>query len=197
MPLAGILLAAGASSRFGANKLLHPLPAATPAGAPPGTPIAVASALAMLAVLPGTVAVVRSANSEVARRLRAAGCRIAVCRRAAEGMGHSLAAGVRASGDASGWIVGLADMPFVRPETIRMLATSLVEGAAIAAPELGGRRGNPVGFARRFKDDLRACEGDAGARGILRAHPDWITLHEVDDPGVLRDIDRPGDLAAE
>lgn len=193
MPVAGILLAAGSSTRFGANKLLYPLPRETE-GVSAGMPLAVAAALHLREAIPDTVAVVRSANSAVARALRAAGCRIAVCRRAAEGMGHSLATGIRTTPDASGWVVALADMPFVKPETVHLLAASLMEGAAIVAPVYRGRRGNPVGFARRFKDDLLACEGDAGARAILKAHPDWITLHDSGDPGVLHDIDQPADL---
>ena len=186
MAVAGILLASGLGRRFGANKLLHPLP--------DGTPIAVAAARNLVAALPGSVAVVRAANSVLARQLRQVGCRIAVCRDAEEGMGRTLAAGVRAARDASGWVVALADMPFLQPESIRTVADGLNDGAAIAAPLFEGRRGHPVGLARRFKDDLLALEGDAGARSILAAHEDWITLYEVFDPGVLRDIDTPADL---
>ena len=186
MAVAGILLASGVGRRFGANKLLHPLP--------DGTPIAVAAARNLVAALPGSVAVVRAANSVLARQLRQVGCRIAVCRDAEEGMGRTLAAGVRAARDASGWVVALADMPFLQPETIRIVADGLNDGAAIAAPSFEGRRGHPGGLARRFKDDLLALEGDAGARSILAAHEDWITLYEVFDPGVLRDIDTPADL---
>jgi molybdenum cofactor cytidylyltransferase len=91
-------------------------------------------------------------------------------------------------------VVALADMPYIKPETARIIARALSEGAAIAAPAYRGERGHPVGFARRFLDDLTGLRGDAGARDILKAHPDWITLYEVDDPGVLRDIDEPSDL---
>jgi molybdenum cofactor cytidylyltransferase len=119
-----------------------------------------------------------------------------VCKNAADGMGTSLAAGIKATADADGWVIALADMPFIRPETIRLIAKGIVEGAAIAAPSYQGERGHPVGFARRFRDDLLALNGDEGARQLLKAHPDWITLFEVDDPGVLRDIDTPGDLSS-
>ena len=187
MPVNGILLASGVGRRFGADKLMHPLA--------DGTPVAVAAARNLVAALPDTVAVVRSANSPLAKKLRQTGCRIAVCRDAGEGMGRTLAAGVRASRDASGWVVALADMPFVRPASIRLVADGLAEGAAIAAPAYAGKRGHPVGFARRFKDELIDLRGDEGARRILAAHEDWITLYEVDDPGVLKDIDTPADLS--
>src|SRR5690348_3894379 len=187
----GVLLAAGHAKRFGSNKLLHRLPPGTPDA---GVPIALASARHFVAVLPDSIAVIRPRAHKLGKLLRDAGCNTVVCKNAAEGMGVSLAEGVRAANDAHGWVVALADMPYVKPETVRVIARALTEGAAIAAPAYRGERGHPVGFARRFKDDLLGLRGDAGARAILKAHPDWITLYEVDDPGVLRDIDAPTDL---
>jgi len=90
--------------------------------------------------------------------------------------------------------VGLADMPFIRPETIRTVAKALHDGAAIAAPSFQGRRGHPVGFARRFYEELSSLHGDNGARQFLEQHPEWVKVFEVDDPGVVRDIDEPSDL---
>jgi molybdenum cofactor cytidylyltransferase len=187
----GILLAAGYSKRFGSNKLLHPLPAGSPDA---GTPIALAAARHFVEALPESVAVIRPRAQRLGKMLREAGCNTVVCKNAGEGMGVSLAEGVRAAADAHGWVVALADMPYIKPETARIIARALSEGAAIAAPAYRGERGHPVGFARRFLDDLTGLRGDAGARDILKAHPDWITLYEVDDPGVLRDIDEPSDL---
>src|SRR6266581_8423200 len=166
----GILLAAGYSKRFGSNKLLLALPAGSPQA---GTPIALAAARPFLEVLPESIAVVRPRAQKLARILRDAGCNTVLCKNAGEGMGTSLAAGVRATSDADGWIVALADMPFIRPETIRIVAKALRDGAAIAAPSF---------------------RGDDGARQLLKQHPESLTLHEVDDPGVVRDIDKPSDL---
>jgi molybdenum cofactor cytidylyltransferase len=123
-----------------------------------------------------------------------AGCETVVCRNAAEGMGTSLAAGIHAASDAHGWVVTLADMPFLRQDTIRVIAQALSAGAAIAAPAYRGERGHPVGFARRFFEELAALRGDEGARDLLKRYPDLLTVHEVDDPGILRDIDEPADL---
>ncbi|OGA05010.1 MAG: hypothetical protein A3I00_05225 [Betaproteobacteria bacterium RIFCSPLOWO2_02_FULL_64_12] len=187
----GILLAAGYSTRFGTNKLLQPLPEGSNGA---GTPIAVSAARRLVAAIPESVAVVRPRAQKLSQLLREAGCKTVVCRNAADGMGTSLAAGVRATADAHGWVVALADMPFIKPETIARIARALVEGAAIVAPAYRGERGHPVGFARRFGDDLSALRGDEGAREILKIHPDGVTLLEVDDPGVLSDIDTPGDL---
>ena len=188
--ICGVLLASGSGSRFGSNKLLHPLP-------PGNTPIAVHAARRLIEAIPDSVAVVRSANSRLARLLRAEGLRIAVCRDASKGMGHTLAAGVRASAAAGGWVVALADMPGIRPQTIASIARALQNGASIVAPRYQGQRGHPVGLAHSFKADLLALQGDAGARAIVAAHQDCITLLDVDDPGVTKDIDTPGDLPEE
>jgi molybdenum cofactor cytidylyltransferase len=187
----GILLAAGYSKRFGSNKLLQSLPAGSPEA---GTPIGLAAAKHLLEALPESIAVVRPRAQKLARILRDAGCNTVVCKNAGDGMGTSLAAGVRSTSDASGWVVGLADMPFIRPETIRTVAKALHDGAAIAAPSFQGRRGHPVGFARRFYEELSSLHGDNGARQFLEQHPEWVKVFEVDDPGVVRDIDEPSDL---
>jgi len=184
--IVGILLAAGAAKRFGADKLMHPLA--------DGTPIALASARHLLRVLPNSVAVVRSAHGELAPGLRAEGLIVAECAEAAEGMGRTLAAGVRAAPHAAGWVVALADMPFIGPASIDKVAQALRDGAAIAATAFRGERGHPVGFAARYFDELGALRGDQGARDILKRDARAIVLCETDDPGVLRDIDTPADL---
>jgi molybdenum cofactor cytidylyltransferase len=187
----GILLAAGSARRFGSNKLLHALP---PGTSDAGMPIGLAAAKHLLDALPESIVVLRPRAQRLGKLLRDAGCNTVVCKNAGEGMGTSLAAGVRAAADAHGWVVALADMPFLRSETIRVIAKALSDGAAIAAPAYRGERGHPVGFARRFLDELSALHGDQGAKELLAQRPDWVTLYEVDDPGVLRDVDRPSDL---
>src|SRR6266550_4015438 len=187
----GILLAAGSAKRFGSNKLLHALPPGTPDA---GVPVGLAAARHLIGALPDSIAVLRPRAQKLGKLLRDAGCNTVVCKNAGEGMGTSLAAGVRATIDADGWIVALADMPFIRPETIRIVTRALQEGATIAAPSFRGERGHPVGFARRFYEELSSLRGEDGARQFLKRHPEWVKLLEVDDPGVARDIDKPSDL---
>lgn len=187
MSVVGILLAGGSATRFGSDKLLHPLP--------DGTPIAVASARSLIAAVSRVVAVVRPDAPELERALRAAGAEVTVCERASEGMGVTLAHAVSAAGDAAGWVVALADMPFIRPATTRRIADAVAGGAAIAAPVFRGERGHPVGFALEFRAALERLSGDAGAREIVKANASALQRVEVDDPGVLRDIDTPADLA--
>lgn len=193
MKVAGILLTAGASVRFGGNKMMHPLPEGD---ARAGMPIAVASAMNMVAVLPDTVAVVRPRSQKLAHLLREAGAKVVTCRNASEGMGASLARAVAAADDADAWIVSLGDMPWISPATIAEMARMLADGAVIVAPSLDGQRGHPVGFARRFHDELLASSGDEGARKLFREYADLVTLMPTTDAGVLRDIDTPQDLAA-
>lgn len=185
-PVVGILLAAGASTRFRANKLLHPLP--------DGTPIAVAAARNLRAALDRVVAVVRPGVPELAQALAGAGAEVTICPDAAAGMGHSLAHAIARTSHAGGWVVALADMPFVAPDTIRRVAAALQDGADLAAPAYRGSRGHPVGFAAPYRQALAGLTGDAGARDILKR--DFVRMRalEVDDPGVLRDIDTPEDL---
>ena len=187
MRLCALLLAAGAGRRFGADKLSAALP--------DGTPVAVAAARSLLAAGCEVHAVVRAADAGIAPALGRVGAVLVPCANAYLGMGHSLACGVRASADADGWLIALADMPFVQPASVAAVAGALVAGAGIAAPSVGGRRGHPVGFAAGFREALLRSCGDQGARGLLRAHADRIVDIPVADPGVLRDVDRPEDLS--
>jgi molybdenum cofactor cytidylyltransferase len=109
------------------------------------------------------------------------------------GMGYSIAAGVRSRGDASGWLVMPADMPLVRPATLRTVAAALGHHSAAFA-QYQGQRGHPVAFSAELYSELAVLAGDQGARRILARYP--AAAVEVDDPGVLVDIDTRGDLAA-
>lgn len=185
-PIIGILLAAGSGSRFGGDKLLHPLD--------DGSPIAVAAARSLTTACERTLAVLRPGSEALAALLATAGCEIVVCDEADLGMGHSLAAGVRAAPEAAGWLIALADMPFIQPASHCSVVAALRAGASVAAPSYQNRRGHPVGFAAPWYESLIALRGDSGARALLAAATGPITLHPVDDPGVLRDVDRKSDL---
>lgn len=94
------------------------------------------------------LAVVRPGDVALAGLFETEALDVALSPRADDGMGASLAFGVAAAPDADGWIVALADMPFVRRETVRTVAGMLRAGAWIAAPSRQGRRGHPVGISR-------------------------------------------------
>jgi molybdenum cofactor cytidylyltransferase len=109
-------------------------------------------------------------------------------------MGASLAWGVAQTRAADGWLVALADMPFIAPSTLRAVTTAVREPLGIAAPLYGGRRGHPVAFGRGHGAALSRLSGDAGARALLQAHAGSLLLLPCDDPGVLQDIDLPEQL---
>jgi molybdenum cofactor cytidylyltransferase len=116
------------------------------------------------------IAVLRPGCGALAGRLAAIGCEPLPCAEADAGMGHSLACGVLAAPDAAGWLVALADMPFIAPASHHAVATNLRAGASLAASEFAGRRGHPVGFAGRCRDQLAQLGGDQGGKSILDAH---------------------------
>jgi len=201
MEIVGILLAAGRGTRFDpsaqALKLLQPGPWA----AAPAQPLAAAAARNLCTALDAVVAVVRDDEGPQQQALRellaAAGCRIVRCRPAPgqpEGTGTSIACGIAACRDAAGWIIALADMPDIRPATVAAVRAAIAWGATSAAPYFRGQRGHPVGFAAACGPALSQLRGDAGARSVLERHrPVRIP---VEDPGILLDIDLPGDLEA-
>lgn len=112
---------------------------------------------------------------------------------AERGMGHSIAAGIAARADAPGWLLLPADMPMVRPATMLAVAAAL-EHHAVAYAQHHGRRGHPVGFAAELYSELMLLSGDEGARRIVARYP--AIGVDVEDPGVLLDLDTEADLAA-
>jgi molybdenum cofactor cytidylyltransferase len=199
MNIVGILLAGGHSRRFGSNKLLHPLR--------DGQPVAVAAGRHLLAAIPDSVAIVRPeallsedqapSDQRLVDQLRALGMRVIVCTEDQQEMGDSLSAAIRyATADrvVDGFVIALADMPYIAPQTIRAVADTLAAGAQIVVPMYQGQRGHPVGFAARFKPSLENLRGDEGARAIVQQHQASVVRIEVDDAGILRDIDTPADL---
>ncbi len=181
-----ILLAAGSAKRFGAPKLLHPLP--------DGVSVGVTAANNLLQVLPEVIGVVRPEDRALIDAFSSVGVTVVENPHATQGMGTSLAAGVAASSHADGWLIALADMPWIQPETISALINELTNGASMVAPAYKNKRGHPVGFSARWLKQLQALSGDRGARGLIRTYSDQLELVATDDAGVLKDIDHPQDL---
>ena len=193
----GLLLAAGRGRRFaaaagpGADKLTAALD---------GVPVARRALDALAAGCDAIVAVHRpAAPGALLDALR--GARLVVAPRADDGMGHSLAqAALAAMEDGADAVLVLpADMPWVRPETVRRIAEAAREGppsvraTRIVVPTLAdGRRGHPVAFGAAHLDALAALTGDRGARALLGAAS--TTPLPTDDAGILRDVDTPSDL---
>jgi molybdenum cofactor cytidylyltransferase len=184
----GLLLAAGYGSRFDPDGLHNKLLARMPDGGV----VAHEAAHRLLLVVTRVLAVVRPGSEALARMLNDAGCDVVFSNDAERGMGASLAAGIEASADSEGWIVALADMPRIAVATVEAVARTLDGGASIVVPFYQGQRGHPVGFGPEHRDALMGLDGDTGARALLASHQ--IARLDVDDPGILRDVDTPADL---
>jgi len=184
----GILLAAGYGSRFDPSGLHNKLLATLP----DGTPVAFQSARRLLSAVSRVVAVVRPGSEKLAEVLNEAGCDVMFSIDAVRGMGATLAAAVRATQDAEGWLVPLGDMPWIEPGTVEAVARSLDAGASIVAPFYRGQRGHPAGFGAMDLEALSCLDGDAGARALFMSEA--VERIEVEDANILRDVDLPGDL---
>jgi len=113
---------------------------------------------------------------------------------AASGLSSTIRRGVAATNDADGWLLALADMPFIQPSTVHQVADALQAGAPVAFASCQGKRGHPVGFAAHFYTELVSLAGDSGAQKILAAHAEACVAVHVNDQGILRDVDVPADL---
>lgn len=113
-----------------------------------------------------------------------------------EGMGDSIAAGVRATRDAGGWLILPGDLPLVRPESLRSVAAALASHAVVL-PFYRGQQGHPVGFAAECLEALLLLNGAQGAAPVARAQKMAGRALELalDDPGIGIDIDTLADLA--
>lgn len=186
-----VVLAAGRSSRFGVghHKLAQSLGETTVLA----QTLANAIATHLRTVVVTTAAFVDVARSSVAARDVVVLPDVGSDGGGQLGMGASIAAGVGASPDSSGWLVLPGDMPMIQPATVVAVANAL-ELHPVAFAQFRARRGHPVGFAAELYPELTALSGDEGARRIVARYPAFPV--ELDDPGILVDIDTEDDLEA-
>lgn len=184
-----ILLAAGRGRRFDPsgmqNKLLQILPS--------GEPVALHAARQLAGDRKDILVVVHPDAHTLRRLFEFNGFNTTVCINADEGMGYSLAHGVRESANANGWLIALADMPRVQAATFGALDTAIKNGSDIAVPIYQHARGNPVAFSSKHRDALLQSQGDRGARHLLLTAN--VTEIAVDDSGILFDIDVSSDVS--
>lgn len=187
--IAGILLAAGMSTRMGRNKLLIDVE---------GRPMVACAADAALAAGLDPVVVVTGHDAGNVRAALAG--RSVVCVHNPDyvtGMLGSLKAGITAlPGEANGAVVCLGDMPDVTAAHIACLLAAFDGERRICVPVCQGRRGHPVVFGRAYFPEILSLEGDVGARAVVRAHADAVRQVDMDDEAILTDLDTPESLAA-
>jgi CTP:molybdopterin cytidylyltransferase MocA len=95
-----------------------------------------------------------------------------------------------------GVLMSPVDSPGFGPAVVAALIGALASGAPIALPEHGGRRGHPVAFGASVLPDLRTGDLPQGARTVLHRHAESLVEVPVDDPAVLLDVDTPADYHA-
>lgn len=182
----GLMLAAGRASRFGADKRRAPLA--------DGRALLEASLANAAAAFDELVVVLRTGDDLSDLNLPPQ-VRVIHAPLAERGLGASLAAGAAAlsTHPAEALAVLLGDMPWLRPDTCtRLIAEASCD--RIVQPCHDGRPGHPVLFGRQHWPALCELDGDEGARNLIRQHAARHRRVDVDDSGVLLDIDRPADL---
>jgi len=185
-----IVLAAGRGSRFSGaeHKLAQPLGSSTVLG----TTLRHAIETHLAVVVVTTEPLADMARRSVAARdvvvLPVVG---SAATNATLGMGYSIAAGVGARPDAHGWMILPGDMPLVRPASMLAVARQLEHHPVVYAQHKG-RRGHPVAFSAELYSELTELSGHEGARRLIARYP--AIGVEIDDPGVLVDVDTQADL---
>lgn len=190
--VAAIVLAAGQSKRMkGANKLLAPAP---------DKPLIACTLDALAATAIEQIVVVLGHDADAVKKaVNQAEASFVVNDKFEQGMGTSIAAGIRGLGDnIDAVLIVLGDMPRISPIVIAALLEALdpATGVTIAAPVFEGKRGNPVLLSREHFMALAGLTGDEGARELIVTAGDAVALVPVDDPGVLFDIDTKAALDA-
>jgi molybdenum cofactor cytidylyltransferase len=186
-----LVIAAGFSRRFGSDKRVFQLK---------HEPLLIATLRQYRAAFANVAVVVRSSDSALTHLIGEGFGRqlpiIVPTNHAYLGMAASIADGIRAVVDWDSVFLGLGDMPYIRPDTLRTLngamdTARIDKEPCIVVPMHADTLGHPVGFSREFFAELIALTGDRGARSVIDAHPEAVRKIGVDDPGVVTDIDHP------
>lgn len=184
--IAGLVLAAGESSRMGQDKALLSYRGRT----------FLETVLARLREADvSTIAVVLGHHAEEIRSaVNLEGVEVVINPEFRRGQTSSFQAGLRALAGANpeAVMLCLVDQPLVSVETLKKLLETLeASGAAVVIPTFRGERGHPTLISRKLFQDILALGPGEGANTVIRKHREATQLVEVPDPGVLLDIDDP------
>jgi molybdenum cofactor cytidylyltransferase len=189
MRAVAVVTAAGSAERFGGRKLLTPID---------GEPLLDRTIRALLdgGVAEVIVVVGRDARAELERDVNAMldpRVRPVENPDPSRGMFSSIQEGVaQAQGDTI--LVMPGDMPFVSPNTVRAVIAAYERKPAIVSPRYHGKRGHPVALPASLRDEIRAADPRVTLHDVIRARSDMRVDIDVDDRGVVRDVDRIEDL---
>ena len=176
-----IVLAAGGSKRFGADKRRHVLPN--------GMTMLEQTLHTLQQVFAKRVLVLRADDADLAAQF-GDDWQVIAAADAALGMGHSLAAAVPATKGWEGAVVALADMPWIKADTYKAIMQAL-RPQHLIVPFHQGQRGNPVAIGSDYFPRVATLQGDSGARQLMQKFSECIVHLDVDDAGILQDLDTP------
>ncbi len=185
--IAGIVLAAGKGTRFGGDKMLHPVRSQSGETLPMG----LHSALNLKPWVDEVICVVRAQDTALIALYEQHGFKIHVSEYFELGLSASLVAGVQASGEASMYVLALGDMPFINVKTYGSIRAAIDESNKdkIIQPKFKNKPGHPMVFPKRLKRELLSLQGDVGARSIVKNELENLITVEVNDPGIYWDLD--------
>ncbi len=180
-----IVLAAGSGSRFGSDKRLAKL----------GEETLLERTLGNITPVFGKRVLVLRPDDDALGSRFAEDWQIVLAVDAGKGMGHSLAAAMTCTSGWNGAVIALADMPFIKTATYHAVRAGLT-ATNLVVPYYREQRGNPVGIGKRYFAELAELQGDQGARALLQQHAAAVLRVDVEDAGILRDIDTRAALDA-
>ncbi|MBV1881573.1 MAG: nucleotidyltransferase family protein [Pseudomonadales bacterium] len=197
--IGALILAAGQSKRFGKPKLSEPLKN--------GSTLIEKVLLKTAGIFDDTLVITRPSMKPLIVTLEQHNVRYSFIDDDM-GLGDSIASGLQQVSQEldTKWdacVICLADMPFIESNTYQSIYNELKHSetnTTLVAPYLNSanndklKRGHPVGFGRDYFHALSQLSGDTGAQGLLKKHPEHLTLLPVDDPGILMDIDTQSDI---
>lgn len=185
MKIACVILAAGASQRFGSDKMRYQI-----AGRQSMIEL---TADLYLSVFDRVSVVTSTGQAPEHPLVDWPNVQLVSAVRARFGISQSLIAGLQANLRADAVMIALGDMPYIEVGSIRKLCAA-ASPAHIVVPVSNGREGNPVIFGSEFFKQLQLLSGDVGAKSVIQDHVDRVRSVELRDAGIFRDIDRPEDL---
>jgi len=183
--IAGVVLAAGGSTRMGRPKMLLPVRG--------GTLLSAVVVPLLEAGLDRVVVVLGDRAEEVGRGARLPAdprLVLTVCADWRAGMALSLKRGLESCSDADAIVVALGDQPGVTSERVRMITSAFGPGRDLVVPFHRGVPAHPVLFGRFLFPELEALSGDVGAREVIRRHEGEAVRLEVE---ALPDVDTEDD----
>ncbi len=197
MEIGAIILAAGQSQRFGKDKRRAELPS--------GQTMLVSTIEQIVPFFKQTLVVLRNKETHYQKELEDAldqstGIRFMLAPHSAKGMAHSLTDAMIYLTTNCQWdavAIFLGDMPYLKPDSIRQLIGEMCAQESqdpIVVPVFDGRYGHPVIFHQTYFQELTELAGDRGAKIVIDRHPDNLLKIQLDDRGVIQDIDQPEDL---